>query len=136
MLGDPTEGALLVLGRKAGLAQAHTEAAWPRSDSIPFESQHRFMATAHRDDEGEPWIFVKGAPEKLFDISVCELGPEAERPIEIDTWRRMATDIAARGLRLLGLAAHARPRSPTANQSIHRPLRARASAGAWTRRDA
>ena len=105
VLGDPTEGALLVLGRKAGLAQAHTEAAWPRSDSIPFESQHRFMATAHRDDEGEPWIFVKGAPEKLFDISVCELGPEAERPIEIDTWRRMATDIAARGLRLLGLAA-------------------------------
>ncbi|HMO47552.1 MAG TPA: cation-transporting P-type ATPase [Rubrivivax sp.] len=106
VLGDPTEGALLVLGHKAGLQQAHTESAWPRRDSIPFESQHRFMATAHRDDEGQPWIFVKGAPEKMFDICRVELGPAGEeRPIEVDTWRRMATDIAARGLRLLGLAA-------------------------------
>ena len=105
VLGDPTEGALLVLGHKAGLQQAQTEAAWPRQDSIPFESQHRFMASAHRDDEGQPWIFVKGAPEKLFEICAVELGPEGERPIEVDTWRRMATDIAARGLRLLGLAA-------------------------------
>jgi magnesium-transporting ATPase (P-type) len=104
VLGDPTEGALLVLGHKAGLAHAHTEAAWPRLDTIPFESQHRFMASAHRDDEGAPWIFVKGAPERLLDISSCELGPEGERPIDVDTWRRAATDIAARGLRLLGLA--------------------------------
>ena len=104
VVGDPTEGALLVLGHKAGLTHAHTVAAWPRFDSIPFESQHRFMASAHRDDEGQPWIFVKGAPEKLFDICQVELGPDGERPIEVDTWRRMATDIAARGLRLLGLA--------------------------------
>ena len=105
VLGDPTEGALLVLGHKAGLVHAPTEAAWPRIDSIPFESQHRFMATAHRDDQGAPWIFVKGAPEKMLDISSVELGPDGERPIDVDTWRRMSTDIAARGLRLLGLAA-------------------------------
>ena len=105
VLGDPTEGALLVLGHKAGLQQAHTEAAWPRRDSIPFESQHRFMATAHVDDEGRPWIFAKGAPEKMLDICTLELGPDGERTLEIDTWRRRATDIAARGLRLLGLAA-------------------------------
>ena len=105
VLGDPTEGALLVLGHKAGLQQAHTEAAWPRRDSIPFESQHCFMATAHCDDEGQPWIFVKGAPEKLLDICAAELGPQGEWPIDIDTWRRAATDMAARGLRLLGLAA-------------------------------
>ena len=113
VVGDPTEGALLVLGRKAGLAQQAAEAAWPRLDSIPFESQHRFMATAHRDDEGAPWIFVKGAPEKLFEISDTELGPAGERPIDVDTWRRMATDIAARGLRLLGLACRrAAPAGP------------------------
>ncbi len=105
VVGDPTEGALLVLGHKAGLLQGHTEAAWPRLDSIPFESQHRFMATAHRDDEGRPWIFAKGAPEKMLDISQRELGPDGERPLDVDTWRRMATDLAARGLRLLALAA-------------------------------
>jgi len=104
VVGDPTEGALLVLGNKAGLVQARTEAAWPRTDSIPFESQHRFMATAHVDDEGEPWIFVKGAPEKMLEISSIELGPDGEQPLDVDAWRRTAVDIAARGLRLLGLA--------------------------------
>ncbi len=104
VVGDPTEGALLVLGHKAGLVQAHAEAAWPRCDSIPFESQHRFMATAHQDDEGAPWIFVKGAPEKMLEISSLEMGPEGERPLDVDAWRRMANDIAAHGLRLLALA--------------------------------
>lgn len=104
VIGDPTEGALLVLGHKAGLVQHTTQEAWPRRDSIPFESQHRFMATAHHDDEGAAWIFAKGAPEKMFEISSCELGPQGERPIDIDSWRRAATDMAARGLRLLALA--------------------------------
>lgn len=104
VVGDPTEGALLVAGHKAGLVQEATAAAWPRSDSIPFESQHSFMATAHRDDAGTPWIFAKGAPEKMLDICDREWGPQGERPVDVDTWRRMATDMAARGLRLLGLA--------------------------------
>ncbi|EXU81883.1 carbonate dehydratase [Comamonas aquatica DA1877] len=104
VVGDPTEGALLVAGHKAGLLQEVAAVAWPRSDSIPFESQHRFMATAHRDDAGTPWIFAKGAPEKMLDICDREWGPQGERPVDVDTWRRMATDMAARGLRLLGLA--------------------------------
>lgn len=104
VLGDPTEGALLVLGHKAGVLHTHMVAAWPRLDVIPFESQHRFMATAHCDDAGQFWIFVKGAPEKLLDICDHEWATEGPRPIAVDTWRRMATDMAARGLRLLGLA--------------------------------
>jgi len=58
--GDPTEGALLVLGGKTGFTQHLGDEAWPRLDSIPFESQHRFMATYHRDSDDEPWLFVKG----------------------------------------------------------------------------
>ena len=104
VVGDPTEGALLVLGCKAGLARQAVEAQWPRVDSIPFESQHRFMATAHRDADGQPWIFVKGAPERVLDICASELAEDGEHPIDVDTWRRMANDTAARGLRLLGLA--------------------------------
>ena len=108
VVGDPTEGALLVLAHKAGLAHEALSAAWPRSDSIPFESQHRFMASANRDDDGQHWVFAKGAPEKMIEISDREWGPEGERAIEVDTWRRMATDIAARGHRLLGLACRRR----------------------------
>ncbi|MEF7612746.1 HAD-IC family P-type ATPase [Aquincola sp. MAHUQ-54] len=103
--GDPTEGALLVLGRKAGLAQGDAQARWPRCGVIPFESEHRFMATHHVDAGGQPWLFVKGAPERVLDLCHAEVGPGGEpQPLEIDTWRRWATDTAAQGLRLLGLA--------------------------------
>ena len=104
VVGDPTEGALLVLGQKAGFTQHIGSAEWPRLDSIPFESQHRFMATWHRDADGQSWIFVKGAPERMLDICGFERRDEGERPIDVDTWRRMANDTAAKGLRLLGLA--------------------------------
>ncbi|CAI06245.1 putative cation-transporting P-type ATPase [Aromatoleum aromaticum EbN1] len=102
--GDPTEGALLVLGDKAGFTRNVADSDWPRRDSIPFESQHRFMATYHRDADGEPWIFVKGAPERILDICTQQFDHDGERPLDADYWRRMATDTAAQGLRLLGLA--------------------------------
>jgi magnesium-transporting ATPase (P-type) len=102
--GDPTEGALLVLGEKIGFTQHVGAEAWPRLDSIPFESQHRFMATYHRDSDDEPWIFVKGAPEDILDMCRAQLSHDGERPLDIDYWRRMATDTAAQGLRLLAIA--------------------------------
>lgn len=102
--GDPTEGALLVLGGKAGFAHEFGNVAWPRSDSIPFESQHRFMATFHKDGDNQPWIFAKGAPERILDMCDMQLDSIGERPLDVDYWRRMATDIAAQGLRLLALS--------------------------------
>ncbi|SEF60487.1 cation-transporting P-type ATPase [Nitrosomonas ureae] len=102
--GDPTEGALLVLGGKSGFTQHVGHKTWPRLDAIPFESQHRFMATYHRDSDNEPWIFVKGAPERILEMCGTQLDHDGERVLEVDYWRRMATDTAAQGLRLLALA--------------------------------
>ena len=102
--GDPTEGALLVLGDKLGFSAAQAEVQWRRLDSIPFESQHRYMATHHQDAEGQSWLFLKGAPERVLDMCDRELAHDGERPLNADHWRRMATDTAAQGLRLLGLA--------------------------------
>lgn len=108
--GDPTEGALLVLGGKTGLTAKLAAEAWPRLDSIPFESQHCFMATYHQDQDGAPWIFVKGAPERVMDMCDRQLSTTGDQPLDPDYWRRMATDIAARGLRLLALGyKQARP---------------------------
>jgi Ca2+-transporting ATPase len=47
--GDPTEAALIVVARKAGLEDAAVKSRLPRVDAIPFESQHQFMATLHND---------------------------------------------------------------------------------------
>jgi magnesium-transporting ATPase (P-type) len=67
--GDPTEGALLTLARKAALDIRFEQEVWPRTDVIPFESQHRFMATLHHDHAGHGFIYVKGAPEKCACLS-------------------------------------------------------------------
>ncbi len=103
--GDPTEGALLVLGAKAGFTATACATAEPRLDAIPFDSQHRFMATYHRDVADRPWIFVKGAPERVLEMCSNELTRDGVRALDADYWRRMATDTAALGLRLLALAA-------------------------------
>lgn len=112
IVGDPTEGALLVLGAKAGLQLPELAAQWPRLDSIPFESENRYMATHHRDADGREWILVKGAPERVLSMCRWQSEEGTLSDLDVDYWRRMANDIAARGLRLLALARKvAAPRS-------------------------
>jgi magnesium-transporting ATPase (P-type) len=62
LAGDPTEGALLTLALKAGLNLRETREALPRTDVIPFESEHRFMATLNHDHAGHGYLYLKGAP--------------------------------------------------------------------------
>lgn len=101
--GDPTEGALLVLGVKAGLTQKEAPSQWQRLDSIPFESEHRYMATYHQDEKSLPWILTKGAPERIFEMCSSQMSAHGISPLDIDYWRRMVTDTAAKGLRVLAL---------------------------------
>ncbi|MDH5824630.1 HAD-IC family P-type ATPase [Luteimonas sp. RD2P54] len=65
----------LALAMKAGLAPETLRAQWPRVDAIPFDAQHRFMATLHRTAEGRRVVFVKGAPERLLEM--CAVQREA-----------------------------------------------------------
>ena len=102
--GDPTEGALVALALKAGVDPAEERKARPRTDAIPFESEHRLMATLHRDHEGHAAIYVKGAPERVLDM--C-----AAPGLDPDYWRRQSTDAAARGQRILALARKGVPPS-------------------------
>ncbi len=109
LTGDPTEGALLAFALKAGLDGAATHAALPRIDAIPFESEHRFMATLHHDHAGHALILVKGAPERVLDMcsaqSALQHGEQGCAPLDHDYWRRAANDCAARALRVLAIAA-------------------------------
>ncbi|RMH85588.1 cation-transporting P-type ATPase [Pseudomonas sp. AOB-7] len=104
--GDPTEGALHTLALKAGLDAAPLHAQLPRSDAIPFESEHRFMASLHHDHRGHGTIYLKGAPERVLEMCREQRGADGgSQPLDADYWRRQATDLAARGLRLLAIAS-------------------------------
>jgi len=102
--GDPTEGALLVLATKAGMDAALERETWTRVDAIPFESEYRFMATLNRDHHGHEVVSLKGAPERILDMCDKQMHADGERPLDPDLWRRQATDLAARGMRVLAIA--------------------------------
>lgn len=69
VIGDPTEKALLLASRSAGLNNIKVQKALPRVTEIPFESENKFMVTAHKVD-GEGYIlYMKGAPEKVLSLS-------------------------------------------------------------------
>jgi magnesium-transporting ATPase (P-type) len=102
--GDPTEGALLALAMKSGL-DAHFEAeAVPRVDVIPFESEHRFMATLHHDHAGRAFAFVKGAPERVIGMCAQQRSGDEDRPIDPAFWQARVEALAAQGFRVLALA--------------------------------
>jgi magnesium-transporting ATPase (P-type) len=65
--GDPTEGALYPFARKLGMDRQTEQAACPRIDAIPFESEHKFMATLHKSADGKELLFAKGAPEVILE---------------------------------------------------------------------
>ena len=102
--GDPTEGALLTLALKAGLDPRFEVEALPRTDAIPFESEHRFMATLHHDHAGHAFVFLKGAPEALLSRCDRQRAAGEDRPIDVAFWERSVDALAAEGMRVLALA--------------------------------
>jgi magnesium-transporting ATPase (P-type) len=105
--GDPTEGALVVLAAKLGLDPAQERREYPRTDLIPFESAHRFMATLHHDHAGHGFIYVKGAPERILDLCSHERRGGDEAPLDPPRWHARAEALAADGHRVLAIAFRA-----------------------------
>lgn len=111
--GDPMEGALVALAEKAGLAAKAVRAELPRLDEIPFDAQHRFMATLHPGDGGEAFILVKGAPERVLEMCATQRTPDGDRPLQAEHWYAGAEELAARGQRLLAFAMKPAPSGTT-----------------------
>ena len=106
--GDPTEGALLTLAMKAGIDPVELARERPRSGVIPFESQHRFMATAHASADGAGQvIWVKGAPERVLAMCRHQLDVQGtESPLNTRYWMDAIEHQARAGRRVLALARH------------------------------
>jgi magnesium-transporting ATPase (P-type) len=102
--GDPTEGALLTLGMKTGLDRAYESEALPRIDVIPFESEHRFMATLHHDHDGHAFALVKGAPERLLGMCSRQRTDGSDAKLDADYWHAQIESLAEAGQRVLALA--------------------------------
>jgi magnesium-transporting ATPase (P-type) len=106
--GDPTEGALITAALWAGLDPDAQQRAWPRIDAIPFESEHRFMATLHAN-AGRKWILLKGAPETVLERCSYERVEGIDRPLELGAWQERVEALAAEGHRVLAVAEIAAP---------------------------
>ena len=103
--GDPTEGALYPFATKLGMDRQAEQSAYPRIDAIPFESEHKFMATLHKTADGRQMLLVKGAPEVILDH--CDrqqtVGGQPA-PIDRDHFMKASDKLAGQGERVLALA--------------------------------
>lgn len=98
VLGDPTEGALLVLARKGGIDPPALRCELPREAELPFDSGSKLMATCHRLADAPRRVMVKGAPEAV--LRLC--GPD--QAAAVHAARAAADAMAARALRVLAFA--------------------------------
>ncbi|MDI5892192.1 cation-translocating P-type ATPase [Halomonas rhizosphaerae] len=101
--GDPTEGALVVAAAKAGLSTGTLRDDHNRHDAIPFESDRKYMATLH-ELEGEQYLLVKGAPDRLLEMCHRVRTEEGGQALDVATWEARIHDLSSRGLRVLALA--------------------------------
>jgi Ca2+-transporting ATPase len=106
VLGDPTEGALLVAAAKAGVDVAAEEARTPRLSELPFDSERKLMTTVHRTGDGCR-AYVKGAPQELLARCTHARWDGELRPLDdgLRAGIRAANDaMARRSLRVLAVA--------------------------------
>jgi cation-transporting P-type ATPase F len=104
--GDPTEGALLVAAVKAGLDMATARKKSLRIDTIPFESQHQYMATLHDQGADIPGIvYIKGSVETILekcDSCLDSAGQYGE--LDVGQIHSAVEEMAAKGMRVLAFA--------------------------------
>jgi len=106
-VGDPTEGALVVLAAKAGLDVEETRREHPRIAEVPFDAEYKLMATFHEID-GATRCFVKGAPDVLLARAGSVLAADGTRAPLDDVGRARVLEendaLAGEGMRVLAVA--------------------------------
>ena len=108
--GDPTEGALVVAARKAGVSAGALDERLPRVGEVPFSSERKLMSTLHRDttDDQRGIVFTKGAPDILLARCTQETLGTERRPLtpeRRDEILQINEALAGQALRTLGVAA-------------------------------
>lgn len=100
LYGNPTDLALLALGLKANKEKYTEHLHYPVLDILPFESQHKFMATLHKNGV----IYVKGAPEYIFKRCQYQREKGVDFPFDLNFWNKEVHKLAVRGERVVAIA--------------------------------
>ncbi|MFM7447029.1 MAG: cation-transporting P-type ATPase [Leptolyngbyaceae cyanobacterium] len=121
--GNPTEGALLVSAQKAGLTLSALASAYPRLDTLPFESQFQYMATLHQQKEGRDpcMLYVKGSMEAILQRCQEQLDARGESvPLNRLKIEQATNAMADQGLRVLAFAR--KPMAADQKQINHKDI--------------
>ena len=110
LIGDPTEGALVVLAEKGGVSAVATREAYPRVATLPFDAAYKMMATFHamKDEAGKDVVrgFIKGAPDQLLARGANVITPDLSgtTPVDEAMKQRILDEnerLGAKGLRVM-----------------------------------
>ena len=107
--GGPMEAALVTAAVKGGIEPDALRKELPRTDQIPFESDHKFMATLHHSHDGDSFIVVKGAPEAVLAMCAEQRTASGSEPIDRDGWLQRMEAMASGGQRVLAVAVKPAP---------------------------
>ena len=115
--GDPTETALVLAAHAGGLDKTQLDAALPRVQEQPFDSDRKRMTTFHRCGNGGSGFvaYTKGAPESVLPRCTAQWTPEGGQPLDTAAVLATANQLAAQGLRVLALARRNHARLPDTN---------------------
>jgi len=105
--GDPTDAAIIIAARKAGLSRDVLLERWPVVGEVPFSSERMFLASFHQTESGETMAFVKGAPRRILELCARWATPDGEAPLDEANAARILeknAELASRGLRVLAVA--------------------------------
>lgn len=93
VIGDPTEAALLIAGKEAGIELEKLTNKYPRVDEIPFTSENLYMSTLHKVSGSKPHIYVKGAPEKILSLCSFIYTNRGIIPLEERHYQQISSDM-------------------------------------------
>ncbi len=116
VIGDTTEGALIIAAAKAGMIKTDLDGNYPRLQEVPFTSERKRMTTVHRSPKGEVFAYIKGAVEMILErsTSVIEDGKAVKLTKNVrEQILKTNEEMASQALRVLAIAFKELPRTET-----------------------
>jgi Ca2+-transporting ATPase len=125
IIGDPTEGALLVAAAKAGLTKAELERREPLDKEVPFDAERKMMTIVRRMEQGLT-AYCKGAPDVLLKRCTARLTLDGRTEALDDKHRRLIVEanasLAQQALRVLGVAYRSFGQPGNTDEEVERDL--------------